>query len=143
MLLASGMCASIVMMLALVPAGGHIVTTTDCYRKTRMFIENFLPKMGIKVEHTPAHLYVYSALLSRGRMFQIFFPESILIFCCLLLIILYLLIWRFIWLGDTSTSEVEIMLNLMTIPETHIINLTEMKCSLMLNFLFPSGFQVL
>ncbi|KAG5535130.1 hypothetical protein RHGRI_023044 [Rhododendron griersonianum] len=44
---ASGMTASIVMLLALVPAGGHIVTTTDCYRKTRIFIETILPKMGI------------------------------------------------------------------------------------------------
>lgn len=50
--LASGMCASTVLLLALVPAGGHIVTTTDCYRKTRVFMENFLPRMGIQVlEH--------------------------------------------------------------------------------------------
>lgn len=49
LLLASGMCASIVMMLALVPEGGHIITTTDCYRKTRIFIETVLPKMGITV----------------------------------------------------------------------------------------------
>ena len=27
------------MLLALVPAGGHIVTTTDCYRRTRQFIQ--------------------------------------------------------------------------------------------------------
>ncbi|KAF5753654.1 putative cystathionine gamma-synthase [Helianthus annuus] len=47
LILASGMCASTVMMLALVPAGGHIITTTDCYRKTMIFIETFLPKMGI------------------------------------------------------------------------------------------------
>jgi len=46
-MLASGMCASTAMLMALVPAGGHIVTTTDCYRRTRMFIESFLPKMGI------------------------------------------------------------------------------------------------
>uniref|UniRef100_A0A7N0U532 Uncharacterized protein n=1 Tax=Kalanchoe fedtschenkoi TaxID=63787 RepID=A0A7N0U532_KALFE len=39
------MCASTVLLMALVPAGGHIVTTTDCYRKTRIFIETFLPKM--------------------------------------------------------------------------------------------------
>lgn len=51
MLFASGMCASTVMLLALVPAGGHIVTTTDCYRKTRIFIETVLPKMGITVYH--------------------------------------------------------------------------------------------
>uniref|UniRef100_A0A7N0SWK2 plant cystathionine gamma-synthase n=1 Tax=Kalanchoe fedtschenkoi TaxID=63787 RepID=A0A7N0SWK2_KALFE len=47
LILASGMCASTVLLMALVPAGGHIVTTTDCYRKTRIFIETFLPKMGI------------------------------------------------------------------------------------------------
>ncbi|KAH9614232.1 hypothetical protein KSS87_022589 [Heliosperma pusillum] len=47
MLLASGMCASVLMMIALVPKGGHIVTTTDCYRKTRMFIEKTLPTMQI------------------------------------------------------------------------------------------------
>jgi cystathionine gamma-synthase len=43
------MCASTVLLLALVPAGGHLVTTTDCYRKTRIFMETFLPKMGITV----------------------------------------------------------------------------------------------
>lgn len=49
LVMASGMCASTVLLLALVPAGGHMVTTTDCYRKTRIFMETFLPKMGIKV----------------------------------------------------------------------------------------------
>ncbi|RWV86798.1 hypothetical protein GW17_00051268 [Ensete ventricosum] len=44
---ASGMYASVAMLSSLVPAGGHIVITTDCYRKTRIFIENELPKMGI------------------------------------------------------------------------------------------------
>lgn len=48
-IMASGMSASTVMLLALVPAGGHIVTTTDCYRKTRIFIETVLPKMGVTV----------------------------------------------------------------------------------------------
>lgn len=49
LVMASGMCASTVMLLALVPAGGHLVTTTDCYRKTRIFMETFLPKLGITV----------------------------------------------------------------------------------------------
>jgi Cys/Met metabolism PLP-dependent enzyme len=31
----SGMNSATTMLLALVPAGGHIVTTTDCYRRTR------------------------------------------------------------------------------------------------------------
>ncbi|CAH8327903.1 unnamed protein product [Eruca vesicaria subsp. sativa] len=46
---ASGMCASSVVLLAMVPRGGHIVTTTDCYKETRIFIETFLPKLGITV----------------------------------------------------------------------------------------------
>ena len=41
------MCSATTMLLALVPAGGHIVTTTDCYRRTRQFIQTVLPKMGI------------------------------------------------------------------------------------------------
>ena len=49
LIMSFGMCASTVMLLALVPAGGHLVTTTDCYRKTRIFIETFFPKMGITV----------------------------------------------------------------------------------------------
>lgn len=49
MIMSSGMCASIVLFMALIPAGGHLVTTTDCYRKTRIFIETVLPKMGITV----------------------------------------------------------------------------------------------
>ena len=44
---ASGMNSATTMLLALVPAGGHIVTTTDCYRRTRQFIQTFLPKMNI------------------------------------------------------------------------------------------------
>ena len=47
LLSASGMCTAVTMLLSLVPAGGHIVTTTDCYRRTRQFIQAFLPKMGI------------------------------------------------------------------------------------------------
>lgn len=43
----SGMCSATTMLLSLVPAGGHIITTTDCYRRTRQFIQTFLPKMGI------------------------------------------------------------------------------------------------
>ncbi len=44
---ATGMNAATTMLLALVPAGGHIITTTDCYRRTRQFIQTVLPKMGI------------------------------------------------------------------------------------------------
>jgi cystathionine gamma-synthase len=46
---ASGMYAAVAMLSALVPAGGHIVTTTDCYRKTRIYMENELPKRGVSM----------------------------------------------------------------------------------------------
>ncbi|CAN8299971.1 unnamed protein product [Cochlearia groenlandica] len=49
LVMASGMCATTVLLLALVPKNGHIVTTRDCYKETRMFIETFLPKLGITV----------------------------------------------------------------------------------------------
>ena len=42
-----GMNTAVCMLLSLVPAGGHIVTTTDCYRRTRQFVQTFMPKMGI------------------------------------------------------------------------------------------------
>lgn len=76
LLLASGMCASTVMLLALVPTGGHIVTTTDCYRKTRIFIETFLPKMGIKATVIdPADVDGLKAALDENNV-TLFFTES-------------------------------------------------------------------
>ncbi|XP_012441193.1 cystathionine gamma-synthase 1, chloroplastic [Gossypium raimondii] len=74
--MASGMCASTVMLMTLVPAGGHMVTTTDCYRKTRMFIENFLPKMGISVTVIdPADVDGLEAALNKNKV-SLFFTES-------------------------------------------------------------------
>ncbi|PWA80091.1 pyridoxal phosphate (PLP)-dependent transferases superfamily protein [Artemisia annua] len=76
LLLASGMCASIVMMLALVPEGGHIITTTDCYRKTRIFIETVLPKMGITATVIdPADYAGLEAALINHKV-SLFFTES-------------------------------------------------------------------
>ncbi|XP_076960730.1 cystathionine gamma-synthase 1, chloroplastic-like [Bidens hawaiensis] len=76
LILASGMCASTVMMLALVPAGGHIITTTDCYRKTRIFIETFLPKMGITASVIdPADIAGLEYALNNHKV-SLFFTES-------------------------------------------------------------------
>ncbi|KAK5820226.1 Cystathionine gamma-synthase, chloroplastic -like protein [Gossypium arboreum] len=76
LIMASGMCASTVMLMALVPAGGHMVTTTDCYRKTRMFMENFLPKMGISVTVIdPADVDGLEAALNKNKV-SLFFTES-------------------------------------------------------------------
>ncbi len=48
-LFASGMCAATTMFLALVPDGGHIVVTNECYRRTRQFIAEYLSKTGVQV----------------------------------------------------------------------------------------------
>lgn len=57
--MASGMYASNVMLLALVPTNGHIVTTIDCYKETRIFIETFLPKLGITVRKSQFYNFPY------------------------------------------------------------------------------------
>lgn len=76
LLMASGMCASTVMLMALVPAGGHIVTTTDCYRKTRIFIETILPKMGITATVIdPADVGALESALNEKKV-SLFFTES-------------------------------------------------------------------
>lgn len=75
-LMASGMTASIAMLMALVPAGGHLVTTTDCYRKTRIFIETVLPKMGITTSVIdPADVGGLEAALEQNNV-SLFFTES-------------------------------------------------------------------
>ncbi len=50
MLTASGMSAITTTILTLVKSGAHIVITNDSYRKTRVFVGQFLSKYG--VEHT-------------------------------------------------------------------------------------------
>jgi len=47
-LFASGMCAATTTFLALLPRGGHMVVTSECYRRTRQFIEEYLVKMDVE-----------------------------------------------------------------------------------------------
>ncbi|KAG6557210.1 hypothetical protein Mapa_001137 [Marchantia paleacea] len=76
LLSASGMCAATTMLLALVPAGGHIVTTTDCYRRTRQFIQTVLPKMGITTTVIdPADTVSLERALDQHTV-SLFFSES-------------------------------------------------------------------
>ncbi|KAI8468494.1 MAG: Cys/Met metabolism PLP-dependent enzyme-domain-containing protein [Monoraphidium minutum] len=76
LLSASGMCSATTMLLALVPAGGHIVTTTDCYRRTRQFIQTMLPKMGIGCTVIdPSDMAGLEAALAAHRV-TLFFSES-------------------------------------------------------------------
>eukprot|EP00889_Picochlorum_renovo_P008599 jgi/Picre1/35629/NNA_003090.t1 len=72
----SGMNSATTMLLALVPAGGHIVTTTDCYRRTRQFIQTFLPKMGITATVIdPSDLGALERALDEHNV-ALFFSES-------------------------------------------------------------------
>jgi cystathionine gamma-synthase len=47
-LFASGMCAATTMFLALLPKGSHLIVTSDCYRRTRQFIEEYLSKLDVE-----------------------------------------------------------------------------------------------
>jgi cystathionine gamma-synthase len=72
---ASGMNSVTTLMLALVPQNGHIVTTHDCYRRTRQFIQSLLPKMGIRTTVVdPADLAGVERALDDGA--SLFFSES-------------------------------------------------------------------
>jgi cystathionine gamma-synthase len=76
LLSSSGMCSATTMLLALVPQGGHIVTTTDCYRRTRQFIQTVLPKMGISCTVLdPADLRGLERALEQQHV-SLFFSES-------------------------------------------------------------------
>ncbi|CAA7395027.1 unnamed protein product [Spirodela intermedia] len=72
----SGMYASVAMLQTLVPRGGHMVTTTDCYRKTRVFIQNELPKKDISVTVIdPADMEGLKRALEENNV-SLFFTES-------------------------------------------------------------------
>ncbi|WIA31572.1 hypothetical protein OEZ86_002460 [Tetradesmus obliquus] len=76
LLSSSGMCSATTMLLALVPQGGHIVTTTDCYRRTRQFIATVLPKMGISCTVIdPADIKGLQRALEQNKV-SLFFSES-------------------------------------------------------------------
>ena len=47
-LFASGMCAATTLFLAKLPKGGHLILTSDCYRRTRQFSEQYLTKLDVE-----------------------------------------------------------------------------------------------
>jgi len=72
---ASGMNSVTTMLLALVPQNGHVVTTHDCYRRTRQFIQTVLPKMGVRCTVIdPSDLAALERALDDGA--SLFFSES-------------------------------------------------------------------
>lgn len=77
LLSASGMNAVTTMMLALVPPNGHVVLTTDCYRRTRQFSRTLLPAMGIRTTVIdPADLDALRDAVSSPGGADLFFSES-------------------------------------------------------------------
>ena len=47
-LFASGMCAATTTFLQMLTPGSHLIVTSDCYRRTRQFIRQYLDRMGVE-----------------------------------------------------------------------------------------------
>jgi cystathionine gamma-synthase len=56
-LFSSGMAAVTITLLSLLSAGNHIVMTDDCYRRTREFVAEFLPRLGVQATQVPVGDY--------------------------------------------------------------------------------------
>jgi len=74
-LFASGMCAATTAFMALLPAGSHLIVTSDCYRRTRQFIDQFLSRMGVETTVIePSNLDAFESAIRPNT--EIFFTES-------------------------------------------------------------------
>ena len=72
---ASGMNSITTLLLALLPQSGHLVTTLDCYRRTRQFIGEVLPRMGVRTTVIdPADYAGLARAVADGA--TLFFSES-------------------------------------------------------------------
>jgi cystathionine gamma-synthase len=54
LLFATGMAAVTTTLLAFLSGGDHLVVTDDCYRKTRVFCETTLARLGVETTFVPA-----------------------------------------------------------------------------------------
>lgn len=74
-LFASGMSAATTTLLALLPRGGHLIITSDCYRRTRQFCRDYLSKLDVETTVIePSNLEQLTDSLRDGT--DIFFSES-------------------------------------------------------------------
>lgn len=74
-LFASGMCAATTTFLALLPRGGHLIVTSDCYRRTRQFCREYLVKLDVETTVIePASVEKLEAAIRPGT--SLFFTES-------------------------------------------------------------------
>jgi cystathionine beta-lyase/cystathionine gamma-synthase len=75
-LAASGMCAATTLFFALLPRDGHLIVTSDCYRRTRQFIEQYLTKLGVETTVIdPSDTKQLAEAIRPGRT-RLFFTES-------------------------------------------------------------------
>ena len=74
-LFASGMCATTTLFLALLPKGAHLIVTSDCYRRTRQFIRDYLVKLAVETTVIePADTTALAAAIRDDT--SLFFTES-------------------------------------------------------------------
>jgi len=74
-LFASGMCAATTLFLALLPKGAHLIVTSDCYRRTRQFIRDYLVKLDVETTVIePADTKALAAAIRDDT--ALFFTES-------------------------------------------------------------------
>jgi cystathionine gamma-synthase len=74
-LFASGMCAATTLFLALLPKGSHLIVTSDCYRRTRQFIRDYLTKLDVETTVIePADTKAVAAAIRDDTV--LFFTES-------------------------------------------------------------------
>jgi len=74
-LFASGMCAATTLFLALLPKGSHLIVTSDCYRRTRQFIRDYLVKLDVETTVIePADTKALAAAIRDDT--ALFFTES-------------------------------------------------------------------
>jgi cystathionine gamma-synthase len=74
-LFASGMCAATTTFMALLDEGSHLIVTSDCYRRTRQFIEQFLSRMGVETTVIePSNLEAFREAIRPNT--KLFFTES-------------------------------------------------------------------
>ncbi|MFQ5895697.1 MAG: trans-sulfuration enzyme family protein [Nitrospinota bacterium] len=75
LLFASGMNTITTTLFALLPRGGHLLATDDCYRRTRQFCQTFLRKLGVETTMVPAG--DFEALKGSARAeTRVFFTET-------------------------------------------------------------------
>ena len=74
-LFASGMCAATTTFLALLPPGSHLIVTSDCYRRTRQFINQYLGRLGVETTVIePSDTQKFAAAIRDDT--ALFFTES-------------------------------------------------------------------